>query len=234
MTGPATTFALVVFDVAGTTVLDGDLVASCLHDALAADVAVPQADVLRVMGLPKPVAIHQLLSERTALTGAALAAAVDAAHHAFRGALLHAYSQDGVLAPADGASAVFARLRAAGVRVALDTGFDRAILDAVLIRLGWDDGGAIDVSVASDEVARGRPHPDLVRRAMALASVDRPERVVKVGDTPSDLEEGLAAGCGLVVGVTHGTHTREQLTRPGVEVVDRLADILPLMGLGRA
>ena len=70
--------------------------------------------------------------------------------------------------------------------------------------------------------------------APALAGVDRPGRVVKVGDTPSDLEEGLAASCGLVVGVTHGTHTREQLTRPGVEVVDRLADILPLIGLGPA
>lgn len=227
-------FQLAVFDVAGTTVLDGDLVMTCLHDALDAHIQVSQHDLLSVMGLPKPVAIRQLLADGGPLVGAALDVAVDRVHRAFRVALLDAYAQHGVLRPADGAERVFARLRAGGVQVALDTGFDRDILDAVLIRLGWDDGSTIDISVASDEVARGRPHPDLVRRAMALAAVREPARVAKIGDTPSDLAEGLAADCGLVIGVTYGTHTRDQLERPGVHVVDSLAEILPLMGLGNA
>ncbi len=224
-------FQLAVFDVAGTTVLDGDLVMTCLHEALAEHVPVSQHDLLRVMGLPKPVAIRQLLAGRVPLAGEALGAAVDRVHRVFRAALLDAYSQDGALTPADGVERVFARLRAGGVQVALDTGFDRDILDAVLIRLGWDDGSTIDISIASDEVARGRPHPDLIRRAMVLAAVRDPGRVAKIGDTVSDLDEGLAAGCGLVIGVTHGTHTRDQLERPGVHVVDRLTDILSLMGL---
>ena len=46
--------------------------------------------------------------------------------------------------------------------------------------------------------------------------------VVKIGDTPADMEQGLAAGCGLVVGVTYGTHTREQLDAAGVHIIDRL------------
>jgi len=66
---------------------------------------------------------------------------------------------------------------------------------------------------------------------MALVGVEDPALVAKIGDTPSDLMQGLSAGCGLVVGVTYGTHTREQLQRPGVEIIDGLRDLLPLLGI---
>ena len=65
--------------------------------------------------------------------------------------------------------------------------------------------------MTSDEVPRGRPFPDLVFRVMELTGVSDVKRVAKVGDTPSDLGEGTAAGCGWVIGVTEGTHTRAQL-----------------------
>ncbi len=234
MTGsPSPSFSLAVFDVAGTTVLDDDGVIECLRDVLDAHVPVSTQDVLDVMGLPKPLAIRQLLSLRGRMGGDSLDAAVDKAHGEFRTAMIERY-RHGALAPAGGADGVFARLRAAGVRVALDTGFSRDILDTVLDRLGWAEGTTVDFSIASDEVERGRPHPDLIYRAMALAAVTEPERVVKIGDTPADLEQGLAAGCGLVVGVTYGTHTRGQLDRPGVHVIDRLPDVLALVGVDRA
>src|SRR5262249_39112669 len=97
--------------------------------------------------------------------------------------------------------------------VALDTGFSRTIVDAILERLGWSEPGVLDATVASDEVERGRPHADLVLRAMSLTGVTRSDAVAKVGDTPADLEEGLAAHCGLLIGVTNGSHTAEQLKR---------------------
>jgi phosphoglycolate phosphatase-like HAD superfamily hydrolase len=81
---------------------------------------------------------------------------------------------------------VFASRRRAGIRVALDTGFSRDILN-VLDRVGWREGDTFDISIASDEVHRGRPHPDLTHRAMARAGVLEPESVVNVGDTPADL-----------------------------------------------
>jgi phosphonatase-like hydrolase len=112
------------------------------------------------------------------------------------------------LAPIAGAEAAFAELRAHGARVALATGFGRRVLNAILLRLGWYEGDVIDVSVASDEVEHGRPAPDLVFRAMTLTGVRDPGRVAKVGDTVADVREGIAAGCGLVVGVTTGTATK--------------------------
>jgi phosphonatase-like hydrolase len=223
-----TRFKLAVFDVAGTTVLDGDAVLACLRDALEERIPISPQEVRGVMGLPKPLAIRQLLSASGTLDGEALDAAVDETHRAFRVAMIEHY-RDGAIAQADGARRVFAALQGAGIRVVLDTGFSRDILDTVLRRLGWADGTTIDVSIASDEVERGRPHPDLIYRAMALTGVAEPGMVVKIGDTPADMEQGLAAGCGLVVGVTYGTHAREQLQRPGVHIIDRLPDLLPLL-----
>src|SRR5262249_58578109 len=51
---------LVVFDMAGTTVHDGDAVGSCFRAALAtAGVAAPADAVKAVMGLPKPQAVDR-------------------------------------------------------------------------------------------------------------------------------------------------------------------------------
>ncbi|HEV3062070.1 MAG TPA: HAD hydrolase-like protein [Vicinamibacterales bacterium] len=230
MTHPAHAFRLAVFDVAGTTVLDGDAVAECLLAVVVKRVPVSMEEVLEVMGLPKPVAIRRLLSQPGINQGGDLDAAVHEAHETFRGAMIERY-RHGPIAPAEGAERVFATLRRAGVRVALDTGFSRDILQTILDRLGWSNG-VIDFSIASDEVANGRPQPDLIYRAMSMANVRDSSRVAKIGDTPTDMEQGLAARCGSVVGVTYGTHTMEQLSRPGVQTIDRLTDLLPLLGLG--
>jgi len=227
-----TTFGLAVFDVAGTTVIDGDAVVECLMAVLEPRIPVSKRDAVEVMGLPKPFAIRRLLMSAGLEPGAELDRAVHETHEDFRTAMIDRY-RHGPLAPADGAERVFGALRRAGIRVALDTGFSRDILDAVIDRLGWS-AGAIDFSIASDEVPHGRPQPDLIFRAMALSDITDPGRVAKIGDTPSDMEQGLAARCGCVVGVTYGTHTKAQLQRPGVVTIDRLPDLLPLMGVDAA
>src|SRR5262245_20024016 len=232
MNGATTMFKLAVFDVAGTTVLDGDAVVACLTAAIEKRVPIATKDVLAVMGLPKPAAIRRLLSRQGIEQPDDLDAAVTEVHEEFRRAIIDRY-RHGPLTAAEGTDRVFAALQRAGVRVALDTGFSRDILDVVIERLGWSTG-AIDLSIASDEVARGRPDPDLIHRAMALAKVHDPGAVAKIGDTPSDMEQGLAAGCGRVVGVTYGTHTKEQLQRPGVHTIDRLEDLLTLLGVDPA
>ncbi len=53
---------LVVFDIAGTTVEDPDGVGGCLKAALSADGIAWEADsVNAIMGIPKPMAIQQLM-----------------------------------------------------------------------------------------------------------------------------------------------------------------------------
>jgi phosphonatase-like hydrolase len=221
---------LVVFDLAGTTVHDGDSVASCIRGALAGVGVEPEAPAMKaVMGLPKPEAIRRLLAaaEHPVDEGE-----VSAIHADFiRRMLLH-YSTSPDVREIAGASDAFAVLRRAGVKVALDTGFSRVVTAALMDRLGWRAPEVIDADVSSDEVPRGRPHPDMIRLLMARLGVADAAEVAKVGDTRADLEEGHNAGCGLVIGVTSGAYSREELLRcPQTHVVASVADV-PRIVLG--
>ena len=214
---------LAVFDIAGTTVHDPDGVGRALKAALAAGgVPFTPERVNGMMGIPKPTVIRTLLDE------AGLEGDVDAVHDDFRRRMLDYYARDPEVREIPGARAAFDALRARGVKVALDTGFDRTILEAILDRLGWRD--AVDRTVASDEVPRGRPAPDLVFQAMALLDVEKAAQVAKIGDTPADLGEGSSAGCGLVVGVTYGTHTRAELqTHPHTHLADSMEEVVAIL-----
>lgn len=56
-------------------------------------------------------------------------------------------------------------------------------------------------------------------------------RVAKVGDTPADLQEGAAAGCRFVIGVTEGTHTAPQLRHhPHTHLLETIAELPALLG----
>jgi phosphonatase-like hydrolase len=223
---------LVVFDMAGTTVFDGDAVNASFRAALAAHgVTADPAVINPVMGYHKPEAIRVILETVGRPAGPA---EVEAVHDAFMARMCDYYATDPAVREIPGAAAAFARLRAAGVKVALDTGFGRRIADAVLTRLGWTVPGTVDATVTSDEVPRGRPHPDMIRALMARLGVTDPAAVAKVGDTAVDLDEGTNSGCSLVVGVTTGAFTREQLAaRPHTHLLASVADVPALVLGGR-
>jgi len=222
---------LIVFDMAGTTVYDGDMVNIGLREALAAaDTPVTHDEINAVMGIAKPVAIRTLLQAKSPLNAAVLEDKVQAIYADFLARMLHHYRNSPELREVDCASDTFRRLKAAGIKIALDTGFSRPIADAIIDRLGWQRDGLIDTSVTSDEVANGRPYPDLIYKAMALTGVNEAASVAKVGDTPVDLQEGRAAGCGLVIGITSGSHTREELLPyPHTHLIHTLPELLTLL-----
>lgn len=227
--------ALVVFDLAGTTIEDHDVVARCLVEAVAAvGGSVDRGDANTVMGLPKPVAIAHLLEK---LEGAPVDVAserVARATASFQENILRHYRAPGAVVPIAGVEDVLDTLRAHGARIAVDTGFSSAIADAIFDRLGWIAHGLVDARVASDEVPRGRPAPDLLLEAMRRCGVTDPKTVAKVGDTPADLGEGASAGCGWNIGVTYGTHSREELVdHPHTALIDDIRELPAVLGLER-
>jgi phosphonatase-like hydrolase len=228
---------LVVFDLAGTTVHDGDAVSASFRATLAArGVEAEPAAVSAVMGLPKPEAIRILLEAFGRPCGVPPSAEnIDAVHQDFTRRMRDYYATDPAVREVPGAAAAFAALRRAGVKVAVNTGFFRPITEVLLARLGWRPPEVIDADVTSDEVPRGRPHPDMIRHLMARLGVEDARRVAKVGDTKADLEEGSNAGCGLVVGVTTGSFSREQLRAcPHTHIVESVAEVPALVLGGRA
>jgi phosphoglycolate phosphatase-like HAD superfamily hydrolase len=62
---------------------------------------------------------------------------------------------------------------------------------------------------------------------MRRCDVDDPSTVGAAGDTPSDLEAAAAAGCRVVVGVGHGTHTLDELSgAPHTALLDDLTGLM--------
>ena len=225
--------ALVVFDMAGTTVYDGDAVNVSLRAALAnAGVEVSRDEVNEVMGIAKPLAIKTLMERKAADARFVSEARVDATHDDFLHRMIEYYRTDPAVREIPGASRVFRALRSAGIKVGLDTGFSRPIADVILDRLGWRDPSLIDVTVTADEVERGRPFADMIRYAMKVTGVPSADSVAKVGDTPSDLHEGTNARCALVIGVTEGSHTRAQLEpHPHTHLLGTIVELPALLGI---
>jgi len=219
---------LVVFDMAGTTIHDGDAVNTSFRATLSAvGIASDPAVVNTVMGLPKPEAIRILL---TAAGKPINEDEVHAIHEDFTKRMSEYYATDPAVREIPGAADVFATLRRAGIKIALNTGFYRPIADVLLTRLGWHSPGVIDAVVTSDEVPRGRPHPDMILQLMKRLGIQDAARVAKVGDTKADLEEGANAGCGLVIGVTSGAYTREQLQAyPHSHILESVVEVVGLV-----
>jgi phosphonatase-like hydrolase len=223
-------FELVVFDIAGTTVYDGDAVNATFRAALArAGIAADPVAVNAVMGLPKPEAIRILLSRAGRSVSEEQAQAI---HDDFVRRMIEYYATNPSVREIPGASTVFSRLRQAGIKVALNTGFSKSVTEVLLTRLGWTVPAVIDAVVSSDEVTRGRPYPDMIQYLMGKLAIHDTRRVVKVGDTKADLEEGTNAGCGLVVGVCSGASTREQLLAwPHRHIVESVVDLPAILNL---
>jgi len=215
---------LVVFDMAGTTVRDQHEVEACFAQAAAATGLEASAErILAVQGQAKRAVFELLWQEQLGTPDAAtLDARVEHSYQTFRDILETHYRTQEVV-PTEGCLALFAFLRSQGIRIALTTGFYRVVTDLILERLGWDLGldanrrgheqSIIDLSIASDEVAEGRPAPLMIQKAMQTFGITDPQAVYNIGDTPSDLESGKRAGCARSLGLTNGTHSHAQLAQ---------------------
>lgn len=222
-------YNLVVFDMAGTTVLDRGNVADAFISACKSfDVNVETAEVKKVMGWRKVDAIKMLLNKYR--PDLANEETIEQIHSRFIQTMVEYYQQSKDLQPLPFAEKLFEQLQANGIKVALNTGFTREIADTILQRLNWQPGGKIDAIVASDEVPEGRPASFMIEKIMRQFSISNPASVAKVGDTEVDVLEGRNAHCGLVIGVTTGAYTREQLEsyKPD-HIIDNLSELSSLI-----
>ncbi|MBK8192031.1 MAG: HAD hydrolase-like protein [Lewinellaceae bacterium] len=221
MTNPSV--RLVMFDMAGTTVRDNDEVLHCFAEACRAEgITADRSRLNALMGVSK-LEVFGILWREQLGAGAAADAIAQKAQESFRvfRAILEDYYRNHEVEPAEGALDVFRWCRERDIKIALNTGFYRAVTDIILDKLGWlagldaaykgGPGSVIDYSVASDEVPQGRPAPFMIQKAMSVFGIDDPQQVVKVGDTPVDLAEGRNAGCLFSLAVVNGTHSRAEL-----------------------
>ena len=221
------TVALVVCDMAGTTIDDHGLVYGALRDCVVElGLPVSDADLQAWMGTDKREAIAALIGLGG---GSPEPALVAEAFGRFLALLDRAYTLCPPVALAR-VEVTLAELRAAGVRVALTSGFSRDVAVPLLQQIGWAVGQNLDALVCADEVAAGRPAPYLIHRAMERTGTLDVRSVIAVGDTAVDLQAAHHAGV-LGVGVRTGKLTAKQLaSQPHCLILDSVAD-LPGSGL---
>lgn len=217
---------LAVIDMAGTTVADDGLVVASFEAAATAaglPETGPERDrarqyVIDTMGQSK-ITVFRALFGAEDLAQRANAAFEDAYEAAI---------DNGNARAIDGAAEAITRLRDAGIKVALTTGFSGTTQEKLLAALGWQS--LADIVLAPGDGVRGRPYPDLILTALIRLQVDAVTRVAALGDTSSDVDSALRAGCAIAAGTLTGAHTEPQLRAAGAtHVVGSVTDFADLL-----
>ncbi|MEQ8664603.1 MAG: HAD-IA family hydrolase [Rhodospirillales bacterium] len=201
---------LAVFDCDGTLLDSHHSIVNAMNDTFAHHslAPVPAAEIRSIIGLPLEVGIARLLEEDPR-----------DAHHEFAATYRRVFR--GMRDAGEVSEPMFGGTREAieildeaGWLMGIATGKARRGVDAAL--------GPLQLlkhfmTIQTADVAKGKPHPDMLDRAMAETGVDR-RRTAMIGDTTFDMEMARNAGV-AGIGVAWGYHPPAALHAAGAHVV---------------
>jgi len=220
--------SMVIFDMAGTTVNEDNVVYKTLQKAInkkGFDFTLDQV-LAEGAGKEKLEAIQSILKVYARNADKNLANEI---YSDFIVLLSKAYEDIDVL-PQPNAEELFQILKQRNIRVVLNTGYNADIADSLVKKLGWKKGVEFDSLITSSDVEKNRPDPEMIDLAMDIYGVVDPKKVIKVGDSIIDIEEGQNAGCGINVGITSGAHTFLQLQSANPDyIISDLIELLPII-----
>jgi pyrophosphatase PpaX len=209
-------FEAFLFDLDGTLIDSVDLIfASYRHTLLQyRDTAPPDSVWLKGLGTPLRQQLRPFARDRAELEAmVATYRDFNYAHH------------DAMVRPFPGTRSALEQLKSFGLGLAVVTSKARNGLQRGLSLCGLDD--LFPVLVSADDVARHKPDPAPVQRALDLLEVEA-DQAVMVGDSPHDMEAGRQAGTHTAAALW-GPFSREQLARHSPDLwVDRLDQLVDL------
>ena len=220
--------AMVVFDMAGTSVDEGNVVYRTLHKAIEKKCpTVSFEDVLKWgAGKEKLQAIRETLSGKNITLSEQTILEI---FQDFLGLLDSAYENLTVI-PTRNTERLFKELRDLGIKVVLNTGYNKTTANLLVKKLNWEEGRDFDLLVTSSDVSQNRPNPDMILFAMDKLNVVDAATVIKVGDSTIDIEEGRNAGCIYNIGVTTGAHSQAELLTANPDYIfDDIYDLKALV-----
>lgn len=210
-----------IADMAGTTIEDNGLVVQAFAmalDQLGIENNHPKRQasidfIIGTMGQSKIEVFTELFGAEEA----------HVANDAFETSYLECIERQGVEA-IPGVEELFDALEEKGIALALTTGFSPQTRNALLEALGWSN--RITFALSPSDAGRGRPHPDMILKASELLGISEMSSVAVAGDTASDMQAGVNAKAGWIVGVLTGTDDEPRLREAGAShIVDSIASI---------
>jgi phosphonoacetaldehyde hydrolase len=233
---------MIVLDWAGTTVDYGSIAPVKTLTELFARAGMPiiESEARRDMGLPKKDHIRNILLARNGNEDG-----LDELYRDFIPLQFACLADYSTVIP--GVPEAVERFRQRDLKIGSTTGYTRAMLD-ILVEQSAQAGYRADCSLTPEDAGAGRPHPFMMYSLAIRLQTYPMAEVVKVGDTPVDILEGLNAGAwsvgvaktGNMIGLSQQAfealplpeqahrlqHARTQLAEAGAHyVVDSVAEL---------
>lgn len=219
---------MIVFDMAGTTVDEDNVVYKTLQDAIVHySYPVSLDQVLEFgAGKEKLQAIIDILEN----TGFEVSPEnIDLIFAYFIDKLAKNYDTLDVK-PLPDVERTFKHLKERNIKVVLNTGYNRKTAESLIVKLGWEESNQFDLLITASDVNNNRPRPDMILLAMSKLNILDPKKVLKVGDSTVDIQEGQNAECLLSIGITSGAHTREQLREADPDfIINNVSELLGII-----
>lgn len=218
---------MVVFDMAGTTINEQNIVYKSLHKSINKFGIDVSLELVLSLGAGKEK--YQAIKDILKYINITDTEKTDLIFEYFIEILDQEYLTAKVL-PIEGVENVIENLKKDGVKVVLNTGYNSQVANALLEKLNWKKGIQYDALITADDVELGRPFPDMILKAMQLFNIVDASKVIKAGDSAIDIEEGKNAKCGITIGVLSGAQTRLQLEEAKPDyILDSLASLYSIV-----
>lgn len=198
---------MMVFDMAGTTIDEKNVVYKTLQKSIN-NYGIPvDLELVLQMGAGKEKL--NAIKDITKYLGATEKDA-NIIFEDFKTALNKAYLKLNVT-PIKGVEELILELKSKNIKIVLNTGYSYSVANFLLNKLNWKKSLHYDALITANDVKRGRPHPDMIFKAMEFFNITDASKVLKAGDSAIDIEEGKNANCGITVGVLSGAQSKEQI-----------------------
>lgn len=106
---------------------------------------------------------------------------------------------------------LFQILRKKDIKIGLGSGLPKDLLAAILEQANFDLSQLSYIGTPNERI-RSRPYPDMIFDMMNKLSLKDKNKILKVGDTLADIEEGKQAGV-LTAVVLSGTQDKQSLLK---------------------
>lgn len=199
---------MVVFDMAGTTINENNIVYKSLHKSINKFGINVSLEQVLAIGAGKEK--HQAIKDILAHINYWDMGKSEIIFRDFKELLDQEYLVSNVL-PIEGIENTLSNLKKDGIKVVLNTGYNSKVANVLLDKLNWIKGLQYDALITADDVERGRPFPDMIIKAMQMFEITDASKVLKAGDSAIDIIEGKNAQCGITIGVLSGAQTQKQL-----------------------
>ena len=222
---------LMVCDMAGTVINEGGLVYKTLYETLKNNnIPVKKSDINDWHGQQKQQVISDMIDKylpHEMYKDDVKNYCYDEFHVCLSDAYFGAHSNISLIDPE--LPNFFQRLQFNGVKIALNTGYERNFQRKIINHFNMND--YVDDFISSGDVRMGRPYPYMIHRIMERNNIISVKHVAKVGDTRNDVLEGKNAGCGITIAVQTGAGTTTDLLEADL-IVDKITNIDMVMDDG--